>query len=117
MPRIGELLRDRRCALGLSKSEVARRLGVTPSAVSRWEAGEREADAETADRWARHLGAAIEVRLIVLDDTVELPDPRRDQHLRSLWSTLLSMTSTELATAAAVIGAIVKAAGRDAGLS
>lgn len=47
--------------------EVARRLGVTPSAVSRWESAEREADGATLARWAAALGCAIEVRLVPLD--------------------------------------------------
>ena len=47
--------------------EVARRLGVTPSAVSRWESAEREADGATLARWAAVLGCAIEVRLVPLD--------------------------------------------------
>jgi transcriptional regulator with XRE-family HTH domain len=38
----GEYVRMRREALGLTQVEFARRLGVTPAAVSRWENGKRD---------------------------------------------------------------------------
>ena len=54
--------------------EVTRRLNVTPSAVSRWESGEREADSRTIARWAAALGCAVEVRLVPLDgDDISVP--------------------------------------------
>jgi len=44
-------------AAGLSASEVARQLGVSPAAVSRWERGERVPRGELAERWAEVLRA------------------------------------------------------------
>jgi predicted transcriptional regulator len=40
---------------GLSASEVARELGVSPAAVSRWERGERAPRADLAEEWAALL--------------------------------------------------------------
>jgi transcriptional regulator with XRE-family HTH domain len=37
---------------GLSVSEVARSIGVTPGAVSRWERGMRVPRSDEAERWA-----------------------------------------------------------------
>jgi transcriptional regulator with XRE-family HTH domain len=40
---------------GLSASEVARELGVSPGAVSRWERGQRAPRGEVATKWAALL--------------------------------------------------------------
>lgn len=40
--RIGQLLRDRRLALGMSQTELARRVGVPDAAISHVECGRRE---------------------------------------------------------------------------
>jgi transcriptional regulator with XRE-family HTH domain len=40
---------------GLSQSELARLVGVTPAAISRWEAGERTPSGESAVSYAKAL--------------------------------------------------------------
>jgi transcriptional regulator with XRE-family HTH domain len=40
---------------GLSASEIARELGVSPAAVSRWERGERTPRGKSAEAWAAVL--------------------------------------------------------------
>jgi transcriptional regulator with XRE-family HTH domain len=40
---------------GFSVSEIARELGVSPSAVSRWERGERSPGTDLAGKWAHIL--------------------------------------------------------------
>jgi transcriptional regulator with XRE-family HTH domain len=40
---------------GLSASEVARELGVSPAAVSRWERGKRTPRGKSAEEWAALL--------------------------------------------------------------
>lgn len=45
--RLGEGLRKARAAAGISQAELARRLGVAPNQVNRWEAGGRRLDLET----------------------------------------------------------------------
>jgi transcriptional regulator with XRE-family HTH domain len=40
---------------GLSASEIARELGVSPAAVSRWERGERSPRGKAAEEWAALL--------------------------------------------------------------
>jgi transcriptional regulator with XRE-family HTH domain len=40
---------------GFSASEIARELGVSPAAVSRWERGERVPREAAAERWAALL--------------------------------------------------------------
>jgi transcriptional regulator with XRE-family HTH domain len=47
--------RTLRESAGLSISEVARELGVSPAAVSRWERGQRVPRGASAERWARLL--------------------------------------------------------------
>jgi DNA-binding transcriptional regulator YiaG len=52
--RSGEA-RDIRLRAGLSQTEVARSVGVTAGAVSRWETGSRRPVGEAAVRYARLL--------------------------------------------------------------
>ena len=52
--RSGEA-RDIRVAAGLSQPEIARSIGVTPGAVSRWETGERRPVGEPAIAYAELL--------------------------------------------------------------
>lgn len=47
--------RQLRKAAGLSASAVARELGVSPAAVSRWERGERNPRDLSAEKWAALL--------------------------------------------------------------
>lgn len=52
--RSGRAARLRRAA-GVSQSELAAAVGVTPSAISRWESGRRYPRAEAAAAYARAL--------------------------------------------------------------
>lgn len=47
--------RDLRTAAGLSRAEMARLVGVTQPAISRWEAGERTPSAACAVAYAKAL--------------------------------------------------------------
>jgi transcriptional regulator with XRE-family HTH domain len=51
----GNQLREARERAGLTQSDVARAIGVSPAAVSRWEAGKRRPSAATAARLGRLL--------------------------------------------------------------
>jgi transcriptional regulator with XRE-family HTH domain len=46
---------------GFSASEIARQLGVSPAAVSRWERGERVPRGEVAEQWAHLLRRLVEL--------------------------------------------------------
>jgi transcriptional regulator with XRE-family HTH domain len=54
--RLGEALRRTRALVDVSQSELARRLGVSPQYVNRWEAGGRRIDPETVEQAERLLG-------------------------------------------------------------
>lgn len=54
-------------AAGLSQSEVARRMGVLPSVVSRFEAGS-DPRHSTEDRYAAAIGGRV-LRSVVMDET------------------------------------------------
>jgi ribosome-binding protein aMBF1 (putative translation factor) len=56
-------LAEHRQALGLSQSEVARRMGTSQSAVARVEAGEIDPKASTLQRYAIAIGYEIELSL------------------------------------------------------
>lgn len=47
----------------MTLAEVANALGVHRQAVSRWERGERQPDIEVMERWARIIGAELDVVL------------------------------------------------------
>lgn len=53
---VGKILREMRLTSGLRQVDVALRLGVPQSVVSKIEAGERTADAVEVWRWCRALG-------------------------------------------------------------
>ena len=60
LAELGELIRSGRARqlrekAGISGSELARRLDVTPGAVLRWETGERRPQGANARRYARVL--------------------------------------------------------------
>ncbi len=57
-----------RAAADLSQAEVARRIGVTPSAVSLWESRSRRPRGAPALRWARLLRELAELRGGEADD-------------------------------------------------
>lgn len=66
-----EVLASRRKELGWSLSEVADRMGVSPSTVMRWEAGDRRPGRERLESWARVLG--VEVYWSIDMVTTEVP--------------------------------------------
>ncbi len=64
---LGERLVRHRTSLGLSQKEAARRLGVDPSTLARWERGEREPAGGLLGRAERFLddaGAGLEARRV-----------------------------------------------------
>ena len=54
--RLGDGLRQARAMVDMSQAELARRLGVIPQYVNRWEAGGRRIDPETIEAAERELG-------------------------------------------------------------
>lgn len=69
-------LRQIRSEHGLTQSELARRLGISPSAVGMYEQGRREPDGETLARMASVLGCSTDELLGVkapreLDDVID----------------------------------------------
>lgn len=58
---IGEAIRERRLALGLSQTEVAKRAGMTQPALSRLESGGTVPTIPVLDR----IAAALEAELVV----------------------------------------------------
>ncbi len=58
--RLGELLRQRREDADITQVEMARRLGVLQSFVSRYETGERKLDAFDLLRVCDELGVVLE---------------------------------------------------------
>lgn len=61
MSGIAARLATRRKALGLEQKQIAHKLGVSTSAISAWENGERTPRFDHAVAWARALGAEIEM--------------------------------------------------------
>ena len=57
---LGEMIRQRREAAGLSQQELAERLFVSRQTVSRWESGSRTPDLMTAKSIARLLGMTLD---------------------------------------------------------
>ena len=56
------VLKGERERRGLSQSEIARRMGVQPAAVSRWESGHRDLRIATFLRYCRALFGSREAR-------------------------------------------------------
>lgn len=54
-----ELLKERRRGAGVTQVEMAKRLGITQSAVSKVERGERRLDVIELRRWCQALGISI----------------------------------------------------------
>ena len=52
---LGERLVRQRTSLGLSQNEAARRIGIDPGTLARWERGEREPAGEFLNRVKRFL--------------------------------------------------------------
>lgn len=62
------LLREARLRAGLSQTELARRIGKAPSAISRWERGHVEPSLERLRAIIRATGHDLTVGLAVADD-------------------------------------------------
>lgn len=56
-----DLLRPMRDQAGLTQRALAVRLGVTATAISRWETGDRAIDLDTAEKWADACGVRLGV--------------------------------------------------------
>lgn len=61
--RLVDLLRERRCELGVSQQVLAERMGVTQARVCRWETGALLPGVEDLRAWARALGLRLRWRL------------------------------------------------------
>lgn len=60
---IVDLLVERREELGLSRRELARRIGTSPSTVHYWETGERNPTLYSLRSWTKVLGYELMVTL------------------------------------------------------
>jgi transcriptional regulator with XRE-family HTH domain len=70
---VGNAVRDARLAAGISQSELARRLGVSPPYVVRIERGQENPTAGQLFNIASALGAAFRLSMPILESRVELP--------------------------------------------
>jgi HTH-type transcriptional regulator/antitoxin HipB len=61
--RIGVILRQAREAAGLTQEEVARQLNTTKSAISRIENHAEDIRLSTLNRYAKAVGAKLQIRL------------------------------------------------------
>lgn len=64
----GVAIRERRLELGISQSELARRIGVDPTLISRIERGHRAINMRYAGRLAEVLGWNVVKRAIAASD-------------------------------------------------
>ena len=62
------LLREARLRAGLSQTDLAKRAGTAPSAISRWERGDVEPSLERLIRLVRAAGYELTVGLVTADD-------------------------------------------------
>lgn len=74
--RIGDRLRVLRQAAGLTQEEVAERIEVDASFITKLEAGKRLPSVDTVVRLAGALGVPVARIMEVLDDTRPPADPR-----------------------------------------
>lgn len=72
---IGSGIKNARLAVGITQAELARRLGVTPQAISQYERGEKKPKIETIKKIADALGASW-FHLSHLDDLVATSEER-----------------------------------------
>lgn len=75
---LSELVRSERERVGISRSELARRSGVTPSVITRLEEGEVTGRGETIARITNALGIPADrvFRVLLGEDTEIAPPPR-----------------------------------------
>ena len=79
--RINEIIREKRRALGLTQEQAAERLGVTASAVNKWERGASLPDITLLPALARLLGVDLNT---LLDFSEELTDAQIGGFVNSL---------------------------------
>lgn len=72
---LAQQLYDRRIALGLSQTELARRVGTTQQQISRLEQASYRGSVTTLERVAEALGATVEITLKPIE--AAKPAPRR----------------------------------------
>ena len=72
---IGIGIKNARLAVGITQAELARRLGVTPQAISQYERGEKKPKIETIKKIADALGVSW-LRLSHLNDLVATSEER-----------------------------------------
>ena len=103
MRGMGNRLRARAQALGISDSEVARRLGISQTRYSKYVTDANEPDLVTVAKLCRLLGMTSEELL----GLAEMPvDGERDLLLAKLQTTAQGMDTSRLRTAVALIGTL-----------
>lgn len=93
-----ELIRQKRKALGLTQEQAARRLGVSPTAVSKWESGQCLPDTMMFAPLARLLHTDLNTLLSFEEE----PDPERMSQLLTEGAGLLQTEGFEAAFAYAM---------------
>ena len=56
---VGDAIRDKRKERGLTQTQLARLVGTTPGAISRWETGDREPTVVMYEKLMRAMGVEI----------------------------------------------------------
>lgn len=74
LPVAAGLIHDARARAGISQSELARRLGTAPSAVSDWESGKK--DPSVSNLWRIVAACGLDLRMHAA------PVSRHEQHQR-----------------------------------
>ena len=62
--KLGSRIADRRKAVGLTQTQIAERMGVTPQAVSKWERGLAFPDLAYLDDLAKLLNVSMDTLLL-----------------------------------------------------
>jgi transcriptional regulator with XRE-family HTH domain len=82
----GQIIRDRRRQLDLGQTEVAKRIGVTPSYVGQLENGRRHPSVNIIGRLAQVLGfEVLDLLLLASPRRNELLVPKADSAVDSVW--------------------------------
>ena len=97
---IGIGIKNARLAVGITQAELARRLGVTPQAISQYERGEKKPKIETIKKIADALGVSW-FHLSHLDDLVATSEERVLDKEEVYQSIAVDYTTAELFTMAA----------------
>ena len=97
---IGIGIKNARLAVGITQAELARRLGVTPQAISQYERGEKKPKIETIKKIADALGVSW-FHLSHLDDLVATSEERVLDKKEVYQSIAADYTTAELFTMAA----------------